>query len=146
MKLLIKNGRVVHPVTGTVLLQDILAEDGRISLLERGLPPEADQVVDASGLMVAPGLVDMHVHFRDPGLTYKEDIISGCAAAARGGVTSVACMANTSPAVDRPEQVKYVLDRAKQANGVGVYPIAALSKGLQGEEPTDAEADRKSVV
>ena len=140
MKLLIKNGRVVHPVTGTVLLQDILAEDGRISLLERGLPPEADQVVDASGLMVAPGLVDMHVHFRDPGLTYKEDIISGCAAAARGGVTSVACMANTSPAVDRPEQVKYVLDRAKQANGVGVYPIAALSKGLQGEEPTDAEA------
>ena len=140
MKLLIKNGRVVHPVTGTVLLQDILAEDGRISLLERGLPPEADQVVDASGLMVAPGLVDMHVHFRDPGLTYKEDIISGCAAAARGGVTSVACMANTSPAVDRPEQVKYVLDRARQANGVGVYPIAALSKGLQGEEPTDAEA------
>ena len=140
MKLLIKNGRVVHPVTGTVLLQDILAEDGRISLLERGLPPEADQVVDASGLVVAPGLVDMHVHFRDPGLTYKEDIISGCAAAARGGVTSVACMANTSPAVDRPEQVKYVLDRAKQANGVGVYPIAALSKGLQGEEPTDAEA------
>ena len=89
MKLLIKNGRVVHPVTGTVLLQDILAEDGRISLLERGLPPEADQVVDASGLMVAPGLVDMHVHFRDPGLTYKEDIISGCAAAARGAPTRI---------------------------------------------------------
>ena len=114
--------------------------EGRIVLMERGLDGEADRVVDAAGLMVAPGLVDMHVHLRDPGLTYKEDILTGCAAAARGGVTSMACMANTSPAVDRPEQVKYVLDRAKQANGVGVYPIAALSKGLQGEEPTDAEA------
>ncbi len=140
MRLLIKNGRVVHPVTGTVLLQDILAENGRVGLLERGLDCEADQVIDASGLMVAPGLVDMHVHLRDPGLTYKEDIFTGCAAAARGGVTSLACMANTSPAVDCPEQVKYVKDRAAQANGVSVYPIAALSMGLRGEEPTDAEA------
>ena len=95
MKLLIKNGRVVHPVTGTVVLQDILAENGRIVLMERGLDGEADRVVDAAGLMVAPGLVDMHVHLRDPGLTYKEDILTGCAAAARGGVTSMACMANT---------------------------------------------------
>ncbi len=140
MKLLIKKGRVVHPVTGTVLLQDILAENGRISLMEHGLCCEADRVIDAAGLMVAPGLVDMHVHLRDPGLTYKEDIVTGCGAAARGGVTSLACMANTSPAVDCPEQVKYVLDRAKEANGVGVYPVAALSRGLRGEEPTDAEA------
>ena len=106
MKLLIKNGRVVHPVTGAVLLQDILVEDGRIAVLERGLPAEAGETIDASGLAVAPGLVDMHVHLRDPGLTYKEDILTGCAAAARGGVTSMACMANTSPAVDCPEQVK----------------------------------------
>ena len=140
MKLLIKKGRVVHPVTGTVLLQDILAENGRISLMEHGLCCEADRVIDAAGLMVAPGLVDMHVHLRDPGLTYKEDIVTGCGAAARGGVTSLACMANTSPAVDCPEQVNYVLDRARQANGVGVYPVAALSRGLRGEEPTDAEA------
>ncbi len=144
MKLLIKNGRVVHPVTGTVLLQDILAENGRVGLLEHGLDCEADQVIDAGGLMVAPGLVDMHVHLRDPGLTYKEDIITGCRAAARGGVTSMACMANTSPTVDCPEQVSYVLDRARQANGVGVYPVAALSKGLRGEEPTDAEALRRA--
>ncbi len=140
MKLLIKNGRVVHPVTGTVLVQDLLAENGRVSLLEHGLDCEADRVIDATGLMVAPGLVDMHVHLRDPGLTYKEDILTGCGAAARGGVTSLACMANTSPAVDCPEQVNYVLDRARQANGVGVYPVAALSRGLRGEEPTDAEA------
>ena len=140
MKLLIQNGRVVHPVTGTVLLQDILVENERVSLLEHGLTAEAEEVIDASGLMVAPGLVDMHVHLRDPGLTYKEDVLTGCAAAARGGVTSLACMANTSPTVDCPEQVAYVLERARQANGVGVYPIAALSKGLRGEEPTDAEA------
>ncbi|MCI8303293.1 MAG: dihydroorotase [Lawsonibacter sp.] len=144
MRLLIKNGRVIHPVTGAILLQDVLAENGRISLLERGIACEADQVIDASRLAVAPGLVDMHVHLRDPGLTYKEDILTGCAAAARGGVTSMACMANTSPAVDCPEQVAYVLERAGQANGVEVYPIAALSKGLRGEEPTDAEALRRA--
>ena len=95
MKLLIKNGRVVHPVTGTVVLQDILAENGRIVLMERGLDGEADRVVDAAGLMVAPGLVDMHVHLRDPGLTYKEDILTGCAAAARGGVIPHGCAARS---------------------------------------------------
>ena len=141
MKLLIKNGRLVFPVTGTVVLQDVLVENGVISLMERGLDPEGcDRVIDASGLMVAPGLVDMHVHLRDPGLTYKEDILTGCAAAARGGVTAMACMANTSPAVDCPEQVEYVLNRARQGCGVEVYPIAAVSKGLRGEEPTDAES------
>ena len=141
MKLLIKNGRLVFPVTGTVVLQDVLVENGVISLMERGLDPEGcDRVIDASGLMVAPGLVDMHVHQRDPGLTYKEDILTGCAAAARGGVTAMACMANTSPAVDCPEQVEYILNRARQGCGVEVYPIAAVSKGLRGEEPTDAEA------
>ena len=141
MKLLIKNGRLVFPVTDTVVLQDLLVENGVISLMERGLEAEGcDRVIDASGLMVAPGLVDMHVHLRDPGLTYKEDILTGCAAAARGGVTAMACMANTSPAVDCPEQVEYVLNRARQGCGVEVYPIAAVSKGLRGEEPTDAEA------
>ena len=144
MKLLIQHGRVVHPVTGAVMLQDLLVEDGKISLLERGLPPEADQIIEATGLVVCPGLVDMHVHLRDPGLTYKEDILTGCAAAARGGVTSVACMANTDPTVDNPDQVAYVLNRAKEACGVQVYPIAALSVGLRGEELTDAEALKKA--
>ena len=144
MKLLIQHGRVVHPVTGAVMLQDLLVEDGKISLLERGLPPEADQIIEATGLVVCPGLVDMHVHLRDPGLTYKEDILTGCAAAARGGVTSLACMANTDPTVDCPEQVAYVLGRAREACGVQVYPIAALSRGLRGEELTDAEALKKA--
>ena len=144
MKLLIKNGRVVHPVTSAVILQDILIEDGKIVLIERGLEAEADQVIDASGLAVSPGLVDMHVHLRDPGLTSKEDIITGSNAAARGGITAMACMANTSPTVDCPEQVQYVLDRANQGSGVQIFPIAALSKGLRGEEPTDADALKKA--
>ena len=144
MKLLIKNGRVLHPVTSAVLLQDMLVEDGKISLLERGIEAEADQVIDASGLVVCPGLVDMHVHLRDPGLTYKEDIITGSAAAARGGVTSMACMANTSPVVDTPEQVTYILDKAKQGSGVQIHPVAALSKGLRGQEATDADALKKA--
>jgi len=144
MKLLIQNGRVVHPVTGAVLLQDLLIEDGRIALMERGIPAQADQIVDASGLVVSPGLVDMHVHLRDPGLTYKEDILTGSAAAARGGVTTLACMANTEPVVDSPELVAYILDRAREGSGVQILPVAALSKGLRGEEPTDAEALKKA--
>ena len=144
MRLLIRNGRVVHPVTGTVVFQDLLAENGKIALMERGIEAQADAVIEAAGLVVSPGLVDMHVHLRDPGQTYKEDILTGCAAAARGGVTSMACMANTSPTVDTPEQVAYVKERAGQGNGVQVFPIAALSKGLRGEEPTDAEALKKA--
>ena len=145
MKLLIKNGRLVHPVTGAVVLLDLLVEDGTIVLMERGIDCEADQVIDATGMMVAPGLVDMHVHFRDPGLTYKEDIVTGCAAAAHGGVTTVACMANTKPTLDTPEMMHYVIDKAQtQGCGVNVYPIGALSYGLKGEVPTDAEALKKA--
>lgn len=112
--------------------------------LEKDIRQEADQVIDADGLVVCPGLVDMHVHLRDPGLTYKEDIFTGTAAAAHGGVTSVACMANTDPVVDTPEQVRYVKDKAAQANGVHVYPIAAVSMGMRGEEPSDADALKKA--
>ena len=144
MKLLIKNGRVLHPVTNVVLMQDLLVEDGKIALLERGIDAEADQVIDATGMVVCPGLVDMHVHLRDPGLTYKEDIFTGTAAAARGGVTSLACMANTEPTLDTPDQIQYVLTKAKHGSGVQVYPVAALSKGLQGKEATDADALKKA--
>src|SRR5699024_3330351 len=91
-----------------------------------------------------PGLVDMHVHLRDPGLTYKEDIFTGTAAAARGGVTAVACMANTKPTVDTPEQIQYIREKAAQACGVHVYPIGAVSVGLQGGELTDGDALKKA--
>ena len=144
MKLLIKHGRVVDPVSGTVSIQDLYIENGKVVQLEKDIRQEADQVIDADGFVVCPGLVDMHVHLRDPGLTYKEDIFTGTAAAAHGGVTSVACMANTDPVVDTPEQVRYVKDKAAQANGVHVYPIAAVSMGMRGEEPSDADALKKA--
>ena len=144
MKLLIKHGRVVDPVSGTVSIQDLYIENGKVVQLEKDIRQEADQVIDADGLVVCPGLVDMHIHLRDPGLTYKEDIFTGTAAAAHGGVTSVACMANTDPVVDTPEQVRYVKDKAAQANGVHVYPIAAVSMGMRGEEPSDADALKKA--
>ena len=141
MKILIKNGRVVHPVTGVVLQQDLLIEDGKIALMERGLDAGADRVINATGLVVAPGLVDMHVHLRDPGLTYKEDIVTGCQAAARGGVTSMACMANTKPVIDSPETIRYVIDKAaNEGCGVNIHPIGAVSMGLHGGELTDFEA------
>ena len=87
MKLLIKHGRVVDPVSGTVSIQDLYIENGKVVQLEKDIRQEADQVIDADGLVVCPGLVDMHVHLRDPGLTYKEDIFTGTAAAPHGGGT-----------------------------------------------------------
>lgn len=144
MKLLIQHGRLVHPVTGGVHMLDLLLENGKISLMERGLPATADKIIDATGLIIAPGLVDMHVHLRDPGQIEKEDILTGAAAAARGGVTAMACMANTTPAIDCPEQISYVLQRAKAACGVQIFPIGALSRALRGEEPTDADALKRA--
>src|SRR5699024_10660908 len=140
MKLLIQNGRVVDPVNATVSILDIFAENGRIVQMEKNIEAEADVVLNATGLIVCPGLVDMHVHLRDPVLTYKEDIFTGTAAAARGGVTAVACMANTDPVVDSPEHIQYIKEKAAQGNGVHVYPIGAVSVGMRGEEPTDGDA------
>ena len=144
MRLLIQHGRVVDPVSGTVSIQDVAIEQGRVVQLERSIPEDADQIIDATGLVVCPGLVDMHVHLRDPGLTYKEDIFTGTAAAARGGVTALACMANTDPVVDSPEQIAYIKDKAAQSNGVQVYPVGAVSVALRGKELTDAEALKKA--
>ena len=144
--LLIKNARYIVSCDDTDRLYErsnLFIRDNAIEYIGPELR-QADQVIDASGLAVSPGLVDMHVHLRDPGLTYKEDIITGSNAAARGGITAMACMANTSPTVDCPEQVQYVLDRANQGSGVQIFPIAALSKGLRGEEPTDADALKKA--
>ncbi len=139
MKLLIRNGLVVDPFNGTTNLSDVFIENGKIISMAPNCPLEADQVMDATNLVVSPGLVDMHVHLRDPGLTHKEDIITGCAAAARGGVTAMACMANTSPITDSPEGITYIREKAKnEGNGVKVHPISALSRGMKGKELTDA--------
>ena len=140
MKLLIQKGRLVDPVGGIGGVMDILIEDGRLAVIGSDLRDQDAQVIDARGLTVCAGLVDMHVHLREPGLEYKEDSSTGAAAAARGGVTSVACMPNTKPAVDSPEQVRYILRRAAEACGVRVWPIGAVTMGEKGETLTDAQA------
>ncbi len=140
MKLLIQKGRLVDPVGGIGGVMDILIEDGKLAVIGSDLRDQDAQIIDARGLTVCAGLVDMHVHLREPGLEYKEDISTGTAAAARGGITSVACMPNTRPAVDSPEQVRYVLRRAAESCGVRVWPIGAVTVGEKGESLTDGQA------
>lgn len=136
MKILIKGGHILDPVNNIDEVTDILVEDGIIS--EVGVDSELDgvsmEVIDATGMYVTPGLVDMHVHLRDPGQEYKENIETGTKAALAGGVTSVACMPNTDPIVDNEAVISYVLNKAKETGYVNVFPIGAISKGLKGEE------------
>lgn len=136
-ELLIKNATVVSPADGINEQLDILVRDGVISQLGKNL--SADCIaIDAEGLYAIPGLVDMHVHLRDPGQTHKEDIITGCNAAAAGGVTSLLAMPNTNPTTDSTETVKYILDKAKDAKA-NVYVAASITKGLKSLEPTDLD-------
>ncbi len=139
MRLLIQNARIVDPSQNLDQGGDLLLEEGRIAQIGRELSQEGAQVIDARGLVAAPGLVDMHVHLRDPGLTYKEDLYSGCHAAAAGGVTSLLAMPNTKPAMDSPETVRDLLKRAQTA-GAAVYTAACVTKDLGGEELTDLKA------
>lgn len=136
-ELLIKNATVVSPADGINEQLDILVRDGVISQLGKNL--SADCIaIDAEGLYAIPGLVDMHVHLRDPGQTHKEDIITGCNAAAAGGVTSLLAMPNTNPTTDSTETVKYILDKAKNAKA-NVYVAASITKRLKSLEPTDLD-------
>ncbi len=136
MGLLLQNVRLIDPSQGVDCVQDLLLEDGKVSQIGEHLSADGMEVVDGTGLVAAPGLVDMHVHLRDPGLTYKEDVFTGCRAAAAGGVTSLLAMPNTKPAMDTPETVRDLLERAKTADAA-VYTAACITKGLQGEELTD---------
>ena len=140
MKLLIQHGNLIDPVLNEERVMDILIENGQIAAIGAHLEDPEAQVLDASGMAVSAGLIDMHVHFRDPGFTEKEDIITGSRAAAHGGFTTVTCMPNTRPTVDSPEMVQYVYDRAKEGSGVHVLPIAAVSMGEKGTVLTDAKA------
>ncbi len=138
--ILLKDGRVVDPRSGTDEVLDIVLDGAKIKSIGR-FPRggEFEKIVDASGKIVAPGLVDVHVHFRDPGLTYKEDISTGSAAAARGGFTAVVCMANTRPPVDNPETLSLVLQKAERER-IRVHSVACVSKGMLGQELTDMDA------
>ena len=136
--LLIENGRVLDPYTGTDATMDILiGDDGVICELGvRLAAPAGCQTYDAAGLTVSPGFVDGHVHFRDPGQTHKEDVLTGAAAAAAGGYATVICMANTLPTCDTPALIRYVLDKAAGCP-VEVLQAGAVTKGLKGQELTD---------
>ena len=136
--LLIKNGRVVDSVTQTDKVMDVLIDGNKIIKTGYGLDEENADVIDAEGLVVAPGLVDTHVHFRDPGFTYKEDIETGAAAAARGGFTMVVCMANTKPAVDNVETLRYIQDKGEKT-GIHVVQTATVTRNLAGEELVDMD-------
>lgn len=137
--LLIKNAQVVSPANNLNEKYDILIKDGLVAQLGSDIQADNCDVIDATGLYAIPGLVDMHVHLRDPGYTDKEDIITGCKAAAAGGVTSLLAMPNTNPTTDNPQTVKYILAKAKNADA-RVYVSASITKGLKSEEPTDIEA------
>lgn len=140
MKLIIRNGRVLDPASESDAGADILVEDGRIRAVGPRLKAEDAAVVDASGLVVAPGFIDMHVHLREPGQEHKETIESGTRAAARGGFTSVCAMPNTSPVHDRPEITRLIRERASRHEYARVFPIAAVSAGLAGARLTDMAA------
>ncbi len=135
MPLLIRGGRLVDPSDGVDEKCDILIEAGRVAHRSKNiLPRGGDEVLDAGGLVVAPGFIDMHVHFREPGQEYKEDIESGTRAAVAGGFTGVACMANTDPVNDTSSITERILKRAREVGSCRVFPVGSVSVGLEGEE------------
>jgi dihydroorotase len=137
MRLIIRNGRVVDPASGTDGIFDVLIEGSRITALGTAIVAAEAEAIDATGLVVAPGFIDMHVHLREPGQTHKETIASGARAAAAGGFTSICAMPNTSPANDNAGITRFILERAARQAVVNVFPIAALTVGLEGSELTD---------
>ncbi|MEG1442264.1 MAG: dihydroorotase [Oscillospiraceae bacterium] len=134
MNLLIKNGLVVDPANNIEEIKDILVVDGLVKKVENNIIAENAEVIDASGMTVAPGLVDLHVHFRDPGYEYKEDIKTGSEAAAKGGVTSVVCMPNTYPVIDNKAMVQYVMNRGNEVGLINVFTSGCITKGQKSLE------------
>lgn len=137
MKVLIKNGHVLDPAGGKDGIYDILLEDGRIAKVEAAIADEADETVDARGLYVMPGFVDLHVHLREPGYEAKETIRTGSLAAARGGFTSICPMPNTNPAIDSRCMVEYLLMKAEKEAVVNIWPVGAITRGQSGDKTAD---------
>ncbi len=135
MKLIIKNGTIINPAKKENFKGYILIEDGKIKKIDKKeIKDKEAEIIDAEGLIVAPGFIDAHVHFRDPGFEHKEDIISGLKAAAAGGFTAVITMPNTNPVVDNLATIRYMLEKARNSgNGVKLYPMCAASKNQEGK-------------
>ncbi|MDA0710452.1 MAG: dihydroorotase [bacterium] len=136
---LLKNGRIIDPANDRDCIADLLIQNGKIARIDVDIMAPGAQVIDVTGKLITPGLIDMHVHLRDPGFPEKETIASGCRSAAAGGFTSVACLPNTHPTTDSPEIVAYILDQARSADA-RVYPIACATVGMKGEKLTDTDA------
>src|SRR5262245_47321753 len=135
MSLLLRGGRVIDPANNLDAVQDVLIAERKIERLGRNLSaPAGAEIVDASGKIVCPGFIDIHVHLREPGYEYKETVATGTRAAAAGGFTAVCCMANTNPVNDNGSITEYILDKARTEGVVRVYPIGAVTRGLKGEE------------
>ena len=143
MEYLIKNGRVLDPASERDGIYEVLIRDGVIARVAEKIEAADAEVIDAAGCFVMPGLVDLHVHLRDPGLTYKEDIGSGARAAARGGYTTILAMPNTKPVIDSPDKVDYVRNKAEQTAPIHVLQVGAVTKGQLGEEISDIRGWRK---
>ena len=137
MKLLIKNGHVVNPENDLNAVQDVLIENDRIIKVADSVRDDADTVLDAKGMYVMPGFIDLHVHLRDPGLTYKETLETGGMAAARGGVTTICAMPNTRPVTDTSQMIEELHERAAHESPVHVIQLGAITKGQLGEELAD---------
>ena len=146
MTILIKNGRLINPSENLDKVMDIFVEDGIIKEKAESIEKQADTVIDAAGCYVMPGLIDLHVHFRDPGLTYKEDIETGSKAAAKGGFTTVCCMPNTKPVVDNVETVMYIIEKGEKTGLTNVLPVGAVTKNMAGVEITDVEELKKAGI
>lgn len=147
-KILIKNGRVIDPANRIDAVMDILIDNGKIIEIGKKLqtPNSELQTIDASGKIITPGLIDMHVHLREPGYEYKETIKTGTEAALAGGFTSIACMPNTKPVNDNQSVTDFILDKARKEGVVNVYPIGAITKGLKGEELSEIGELKSSGV
>ncbi|KXT76749.1 Dihydroorotase [Streptococcus sp. DD10] len=136
--LVVKNGRVMDPKTGLDGVRDILIKDGKILQIDQDIQTDEAEIIDATGLIVAPGLVDIHVHFREPGQTHKEDIHTGALAAAAGGFTTVVMMANTNPTISTVETLREVLHSASKEN-INIHSVATITKNFDGQTLTDFE-------
>ena len=137
MTLLIQNGRIINPNDRSERRADLLVRDGVIEEIAESVCAEADRVIDAAGAYCMPGFIDMHVHLRDPGLTYKEDIATGGAAAVHGGFTTIVAMPNTKPVADCPEVIRYVQEKAAQVTKAHVLQVGSVTRGMEGRELSD---------
>lgn len=146
MTILIKNGRVLNPSENLDCVMDLYVKDGVIAKKGKNIPDHADRTIDAEGCYVMPGLIDLHVHFRDPGQTYKEDIETGSRAAAKGGFTTVCCMPNTKPVVDCADTVTYIVEKAKNIGLTNVLPVGAVTMKMEGKEITDIESLKEAGI